>query len=385
MKKKRTIKKQNASGTKRVALRNHLCYSVYSNGLRPSERTTNMTPGENNVIVTAQAGAEQCARNELERAGVGLSGVRWLAPCVGLAAMEGGFLRLAEAFRRQPPIFIRHMCPASLRVPHDGDARTPALLTAEVMHAFAARIDPLRSFAVQAVFLGDADLSYKRFDVQEQMANALVQEGAMLEVARPAQVISVVHLPNEAYLGISEAEDNLSDWGGGARRFAQEPEQISRAEFKLLEALEAFRIALPEAGTALDLGAAPGGWTRVLRGRGLLVVAVDPAALDPRLAEDTGVTHFRGTAQRFLETPRVFDIIVNDMRMDARESARIMGQMADCLDPAGLAIMTLKLPHQGMQRQAAQAIALLETWYRVVAARQLFHNRAEVTVVLRRK
>lgn len=52
------------------------------------------------------------------------------------------------------------------------------------------------------------------------------------------------------------------------------------AEFKLLEALEVFGIVLPSHGVALDLAAAPGGWTRVLRRAGEYVTAIDPGELD---------------------------------------------------------------------------------------------------------
>ncbi len=61
----------------------------------------------------------------------------------------------------------------------------------------------------------------------------------------PVQVVSVVLAPDEAFLGVSRAIDNLSDWAGGARRFRRDPDQISRAEFKLLEALEVFALDRP--------------------------------------------------------------------------------------------------------------------------------------------
>jgi hypothetical protein len=46
----------------------------------------------------------------------------------------------------------------------------------------------------------------------------------------------------------------LSDWAGGVRRFAREEGQLSRSEFKLLEAFEVFDISVPQKGLALDLG-----------------------------------------------------------------------------------------------------------------------------------
>ena len=67
------------------------------------------------------------------------------------------------------------------------------------------------------------------------------------------------------------------------------------------------------------MGAAPGGWTRVLRQHGLKVTAVDPAELDPRLRTDRGVTRVRKTIQEYLPGAPRFDVIVNDMRMDAPE------------------------------------------------------------------
>jgi 23S rRNA (cytidine2498-2'-O)-methyltransferase len=206
-----------------------------------------------------------------------------------------------------------------------------------------------------------------------------------LDVRRPEQILSVVLTPEQGYVGLSRAVDNLSDWAGGARRFKQEPEQVSRAEFKLLEALELFKLSLPAAGVALDLGAAPGGWTRILRQHALTVVAVDPAALDARIASDTAVRHIRQAAQSYLPaTNEQFDVILNDMRMDARASAQVMGLAARNLRDGGWALLTLKLPQRGMAKVAAAALEALREWHEVIGARQLFHNRSEVTVALRR-
>jgi len=58
----------------------------------------------------------------------------------------------------------------------------------------------------------------------------------------------------------------------------------SRAYSKLVEALAYFGISLSAGDGALELGAAPGGATLALLERGLSVVAVDPAKMDPTLA-----------------------------------------------------------------------------------------------------
>jgi 23S rRNA (cytidine2498-2'-O)-methyltransferase len=184
----------------------------------------------------------------------------------------------------------------------------------------------------------------------------------------------------------------LSDWPGGARHFAQRPEQISRAEFKLLEALEVFGVSLPSRGLALDLGAAPGGWTRLLLEAGMNVVAVDPAKLDSRLVRQPHLEHYRGYAEVYLEEAikrrRKFDVITNDMRMDAREAARLLVEASTCLHTDGFIISMLKLPHATLEidpvKNLSEALRLLHGHFGIVQARQLFHNRQEVTVLTAR-
>jgi 23S rRNA (cytidine2498-2'-O)-methyltransferase len=117
----------------------------------------------------------------------------------------------------------------------------------------------------------------------------------------------------------------------------------------------------------------------------LQVVAVDPADLHPSIVDDPAVTHVRTLAHDYLNGPgagRLFDVILNDMRMDARDSARLMAATADRLQADGLAVVTLKLPTRRMDQVAAHALNLLRERYRILNARQLFHNRHEITVAL---
>ena len=195
---------------------------------------------------------------------------------------------------------------------------------------------------------------------------------------------------HKAYLGISPVEENLSSWPGGARHFAQTPEQISRAEFKLLEALEVFGVQLPPQGHVLDLGAAPGGWTRIaLQARVRSVVAVDPAHLDNKLAKQEGLNHYRGYAEDYLELAirkhDRFDVIMNDMRMDARDAARLLVKASACLKADGFVLSVFKLPHATLEINPIvtlkEALNILNQRYSIVQAQQLFHNRQEVTVV----
>ncbi len=333
------------------------------------------------VLFTAHTDGRDLALSEIEVALPGTVHRGWLAPDVGWVTLAGGWPDLVTRFTQRPPIFCRHICPAHVRIPlvqADGD------LDALVCESgsLAGLLGP-EPFSVQTRLLGSG-WPYGPFDVNTRLAEVFARRGAPVDVRHPVQVVSVVLAPDEAFLGVSRAIDNLSDWAGGARRFRRDPDQISRAEFKLLEALEVFALDPPAEGLVLDLGAAPGGWTRVMRSFGAAVVAVDPADLAPALARDPGVRHVRALAQDYLPTEQQrFAAIVNDMRMDARDSARLMGMAAQSLDPVGWAVMTLKLPKERTAQVLSAALTLLRRHTVVTGVRQLFHNRSEVTVAMR--
>ena len=311
------------------------------------------------LILTADPGFAHLALEEFLRDSLNGQLLNDFAPGVSLVDCDEGFWGLAETWIDDPPIFTRHMCPVDLAIPLIATPRDLSHLSEAVVAEYADLLDPEVSFSVQSRIL--LDLPYKPFDVNRSVAAALISAAsAPLDVRQPFQILSIVCAPAEnpppsikpaaadsqqlAYIGLSLASHNISDWAGGVRRFRREKEQISRAEFKMLEALEAFRIELPAGGVALDLGAAPGGWTRVLRQKEQFVTAVDPAALHPRLNDDRGVRHKRMTAAEYLrEGPDSFDFLVNDMRMSAQDSARLTISFADYLYPHAEVVMTLKI------------------------------------------
>lgn len=341
-------------------------------------------PVDNGLILTADAASREPALAEVLAAAAGARLVHWLAPGEGLVALATPWHAVAQRLRVDPPVFCRHICPVEITLPlTQTRSDLDTLIAAGV--SFAARLDVNRPFSVQTRTLGRG-WPYGPYDVNTPLAAQLQASGAPLNVRAPVDVLSVVLTPDRGYLGLSPATDNLSNWAGGARRFRRERGQISRAEFKLLEALEVFGLDPAGAQLALDLGAAPGGWTRVLRQHSAHVVAVDPAALVPALRRDPGVRHVRTLAQDYLATAdTAFDIILNDMRMDARDSARLMSRAAAQLRPLGWAVMTLKLPKQETVATLAAALALLKGSYTPIGVRQLFHNRSEVTTALRRR
>lgn len=349
------------------------------------------------LIITAHAEFLEDALHELKRLENRLSDVKILAPGIALCKVPAS-PRFKRDLIETHPIFIRHVAPVQAVVNlknTEADRGNLAVALAEL--PTFPMLERGQHFSVQSRLVQNEEegvtRAYTSGTLSKMLAEAIVEEtGAIEDRKRPAIVVSLLCTRDRAYMGISLARENLSDWAGGMRHFAQTQEQISRAEFKLLEALEVFGVELPSRGRALDLGAAPGGWTRLLLEAGLRVVAVDPAKLDPRLVRRPNLTHYRGYAETYLEENedlrQQFDVITNDMRMDAREAARLLIQMRGFLKPDGFIISTLKLPHATASidplRNLREATSLLSRHFDIVQAKQLFHNRQEVTIIAAR-
>ncbi len=311
-----------------------------------------------------------------------------------VATSKGGFPALAERIRQSRPTFLRHICPADHLVSLSGNAESDVgELRKLIRDELADEMVTGLSFSVQTRISG-VTMRYKPFDVNKPLSDETVrQTGATLNVREPKQIISVLITQLEgqavAFVGLSQAAHNLSNWAGGERRYRREDNRISRAEFKLLEAFEWFNLKMPAGGEALDLGAAPGGWTRVVRQleRPLPVVAVDPGELHPSLYEDDGVKHVRKSAEIHLlnlKPAQRFALILNDMRLDGRRSAEVMVDYAPYLADDGYAIMTVKLPQFHPHQRLDATVRILRNGYNIVGTKQLFHNRNEVTVLLNR-
>ncbi|WP_197034671.1 SAM-dependent methyltransferase [Glycomyces sp. NRRL B-16210] len=294
----------------------------------------------------------------------------------GLTAQE-----VADRCEAAPLVFPRHLTVETALLDADADLDR----IAEAALAAVRQADLPKSFALQVWVSGRSSYEFGPAAAFGAIAGELDAAGYTVAKSRRDHVLSCCLTPRGVLLGLNETRDSLSDWPGGGVRLSKGRDQISRAEFKLEEALGEFGLDLPKGGNALDLGAAPGGWTRILRGRGLRVWAVDPGDLDERLSRDGQIKHLKLTAGRFLRSNRtVFDVAVNDMRMDPKLSTELMVRAAEHLAPGALAIVTLKTGSREVLTTVQACLALLTGPYEVLHARQLRHNRHEITVVARR-
>ncbi|MFG3338653.1 SAM-dependent methyltransferase [Glycomyces sp. NPDC048151] len=301
-----------------------------------------------------------------------------------LEAERTGVRDLALLARRVPLVFPRHLTDVVAEYDH----------AAEGLEAVVDLVDSaLREQAVgdevslQIWLSGKTSYKFSQQDAWAGASRVLSERGYSVTRAGGSVVVSVCFTPKTAIVGVNRVSDSLSSWPGGEVRLSKSPEQVSRAEFKLEELFKVFPIdeGIDPKGAALDYGAAPGGWTRILAGRGYRTTAVDPGDLDARVLELPGVVHVRTTAGNFLrESDERFDLIVNDMKMSPDRSSRLMVDSARLLKSFGVAVTTLKTGSHRVLEQIDEAFAILGAEYDIEFARQLRHNRNEITVVLRR-
>jgi len=193
---------------------------------------------------------------------------------------------------------------------------------------------------------------------------------------------------------MEQYKDTISRPGDGDRTPNFEL-NFNRAELKIAEAVQLLSAKESEAVfgddlLAVDVGAAPGGWTRFLaeyqqktkNGPSVSVIAIDPAELDAEVSNMDNVLHLQHKAEvvsrdegSALERSGVemvgelwkdkFKLLVCDANMDIRDTLReLVLPLARFLAPGGVVIVTIKLGRRvgvaGVARQVKSAHQLLE-------------------------
>ena len=305
-------------------------------------------------------------------------------PDLGAVSAEGlAIAEIASACRDQPVIFVRHLFREVGFIPNTRVIDLNTVVAEAIDIWLNGPVAPAVALHVWAS--GPAPAVFRTDELWRALADGLDGQGIRAGRSGPDQVLSACVTPDGIRLGLNGVGNALTDWPGGRVRLSKPKGQISRSEFKLEELFRTTDFPIPVTGTAIDLGASPGGWTRILRLRGLEVWAVDPADLDPRIDQDPAVHHIRTTAGPFLaRTDLEADLVVNDMRMAPELSVSVMQGALRCLKPGGMMIQTLKITPHGALRTVRKSLSTLGNDYEILFARQLHHNRNEVTVVGRR-
>lgn len=180
-------------------------------------------------------------------------------------------------------------------------------------------------------------------------------------------------------------------WPQGIPRLKFPRDAPSRSTLKLEEALlvlldDGERERWLKAGmSAVDLGAAPGGWTWQLVRRSLRVTAVDNGPMDAALMQSGLVAHVREDGFRFRPKKPV-DWMVCDMVEQPRRVAELVARwLADGW--CRCTIFNLKLPMKKRYAETRLCLDLIRDRLGgrqvELRAKQLYHDREEITVFCR--
>ena len=226
--------------------------------------------------------------------------------------------------------------------------------------------------------------------------NALVgamKNARLLAAASTRRLHAFFPQSNKVYLCSNDLARS-APWPQGIPRLKFPREAPSRSTLKLDEA---FLVLLDEdererwlkpGMSAVDLGAAPGGWTWQLVRRSLRVTAVDNGPMDPALMQSGVVTHVREDGFRYRPKKPV-DWLVCDMVEQPRRVAALIAQWlveGNCRH----AIFNLKLPMKKRYEETRLCLdsirgELAAQGHKVdIRAKQLYHDREEITVFARR-
>ncbi|RUS46832.1 SAM-dependent methyltransferase [Cohnella sp. AR92] len=336
-------------------------------------------------IATANPGFAPFAMEELRRSfsGIQQSG---LAPGETFKVSSGPLpgSEWIELLKKKEPIFLRHVFPVDQETELTG---SPEETAAALVRFASAHADKLKgtTVAVQVRKSQDSPFPFSSAEGRDAVAPTLRELGAEVAARDTKWILSVYAAKKSLFMGLSRPEDNLSDWPGGAVRFRREEGLISRAAFKLLEAEKAFNLPLKSFVNALDLGAAPGGWTSVLLDRGVKVTAVDPAEMDESLLLNPHLRHIRKNAAEVSFAPGSFDLLVCDMSWDPHHTCRIVSELAPALSAGASGIITLKLMYRKPMHTIQDLLQEYKKHFEIRKVKQLFHNREEVTIWVKRR
>ncbi|MBF0107963.1 MAG: 23S rRNA (cytidine(2498)-2'-O)-methyltransferase RlmM [Magnetococcales bacterium] len=343
------------------------------------------------VMVFCRAGFESECLMELRRVitTLGLEAEGDAMPRSGHVLIRSGragderILLEKISFRRL--VFARHIVLVD-------DGETP-LTPGDRIETLCARLDVLsrRTGPFSRLWLGWPDHEEGRVlaplcrALQGRMEEGLRSRG-LLDPNGQGVRAEVVFLEGTRALTGCSLPTNSSSWPMGIPRLRLPVASPSRSALKLEEALVGLvgaEMTPREGQKAIDLGAAPGGWTWAMARRGVSVTAVDRGALAAHVRNLPGVQHLREDGFRF-KPPVAVDWLLCDIVDQPRRVADLVARWAG-LGWCRWSIFNLKLPMKKRDEEVRLCQDRIEAHLRSeglgfqLRFRQLYHDREEVT------
>ena len=240
-------------------------------------------------------------------------------------------------------------------------------------------------------------------DIEVFLGQSLEKEGVNIDIVSPEVLCYVILFKMQCYIGFMPYRQlPFVDPG---RHYKELSNSISRAEFKIMHAFDEFKIKAGS-GIALDLGAAPGGWTAYLAKSGMKVIAVDKGLLDYDKFNELGisvcvvkdgnpskndlndfdVTDIKsGFSSVSLDGICLLSMITCDMNVSPEETTSAVLRFSKFLKKGGLVVATIKCTTRNIENYIGIATRALEGEFAIRAVKVLPSNRQEATLFAEKK
>jgi len=185
--------------------------------------------------------------------------------------------------------------------------------------------------------------------------------------------------PGQFWFGLHRVDRVEQRWVGGVPQLP-DFQPVSRAWYKIAEALRWSRIRLRPNDVCVELGSAPGGGCQRLLQLNAKIIAIDPAELHDDVVSHVDVTHIR---RRGREVPRNLLRNAKWMISDANIVPYDLFSILDQWHREGVLfrgmLLNLKLARKNWFQEVDEYRAKVKGWgYRYVRTRQLAFNRGEI-------
>jgi 23S rRNA (cytidine2498-2'-O)-methyltransferase len=341
----------------------------------------------NFVFVTCQAGAEAAARKEIPNH----------HPELKLAFSRPGFVtfkieegkQLAEKFALKSTL-ARTAGWSLGRAESESASEIVAkiledetLAKADVIHVWE------RDRKVPGTGGFEPGVSVLASEAGEQIVAAMKSDDRFKKVpalnvaAKPDQLVFDVCLvePNQWWFGFHVVSTVAGRWCGGVPAIDTESEPISRAYFKLKEAIMWAGFPIAEGDICAEIGSAPGGASQLLLEMGAQVIGIDPAEMD---FEHDNLVHIQRRGHEVKKRDfRNVQWLFADINMVPTYTLDTVSEIVahSSVDIKGLAL-TLKLTNWEMLEKVPEWIARIKgLGFKLVKTRQLAFNRQEICLI----
>ena len=317
---------------------------------------------------------------------------RYLTHSSYLISATASLDALLQRMTENRPVFVYALFPVLFHSTYSGTAELALEIAKTIGKGMSFRIEVVRESSA-------ADGSAKTLEVE--LGTAIEGMGYAADLKSPKEVRVVIMVGSRVTVAGGAAGtliDTIADYSRWGQKHTG---LLNRAEMKIIEAFGLFGIDVPIGTRCIDIGAAPGGWTKFLAEKGASVFAIDAADMDyqmlgnecvvikhgEQIRDGARIVHLKmgfDEAIKMLSGQR-FGFAAIDMNVSPMESANAALMISALMEPDAPLLVTLKLCKPSDIDKMGSVADMLKGAYEGFVFRKLPHNRQEITMLAHRK